>query len=420
MSNPESSTTRVPLPARWRTNPARSYTTMLRKEEVRLARTVPGLIALSDIEFVVVFNPQTPDRTAAIEGRGPSPLPWLSESAQLLQQMGASHLAYPCNTAHYFLHRASAGELPLAVPLVDMIAETARAVAQVGCRRVGLLATTGTIRTALYQDALSVIGLEVLLPERHAPAVSSGDIDENGRVRSEAYARLGVRPDGALDARRLQALVAHLTAHLGEQDGLVMETIAGAFGVKAGYTTGVAPQLAAEAARRLVERGAEAIVLGCTELPLVLTGRDVRSAGRAAPLIDPTRVVADRLRGMNGRHGIAGGLGPEATIDILEKMDAPADFIALQRDILRATIGQLGARRDQDHLKMLAIAGPDPVDAARRLTAAGAGFLVLAESAAPVAAAVGAATGLPVLATRPGRRLGSDIVRLAASPPART
>lgn len=393
---------------------------MFPKEVVLLTRSVPGLIAQSDVEFIVVFNPQTPDRTAAIEGRGPSPLPWLSESARLLQQMGASHLAYPCNTAHYFLHRATADELPLAVPLVDMIAETVRAAVDVGCRRVGLLATTGTIRTGLYQDALTARGLDVVLPARRAPEVSSTGIETNDRVSPEIYSRFDVRPGEPVAALQFGSLVHYLTAVLGEQDGLVMEAIVGARGVKAGYTQGVPRQLAEEAARRLVERGAEAIVLGCTELPLVLAGREIRFAGRRAVFIDPTRVVAERLRGIEGSHGIAGGLGPEATIDMLEKMDAPADFTVLQRDILRATVEQLGARRDQDHLKMLAIAGRDPVDAAKRTITAGAGFLALTESAASAASAVSAATGLPVLVAQAGRRLGPDVVRRAVSVAART
>lgn len=330
--------------------------------------------------------------------------------------MGAAQLVYPCNTAHYFLHRAGPDKLPLRLPLVDMIEETVRAAADTGGRRVGLLATTGTIRTALYQDALEARGLEVLLPSTARQQPADAYVDADGRVRPEVYARLGVRASDALPPSALSALAAELVGALGEQEGLVMETIAGALGVKAGFTTGVAPQLAEEAARRLAERGAEALVLGCTELPLVLRGREIHLAGRPLALIDPTRVVADRLRARGGCHGIAGGLGPEATVDLLEKADAPADFTDLQRDILRATVDLLGARRDQDHLRMLAIASADPVDAARRLAAAGAEFLVLTPSAGSDASAIERATGLPVLTARSGHRIGPDVVRRAGPP----
>jgi aspartate/glutamate racemase len=386
-----------------------------RQEAGLPTRSIPGLIATSDVEFVVVFNPETPDRTAAIEGRGPSPLPALRESADLVQRMGAAHLLYPCNTAHYFIHRATPTDLPLRVPLVDLIGVTVEAVAAAAVRRVGLLATTGTILTGLYQDGLRAQGLEVLVPSTHARPAAEREVGPDGRMLAATYARHGARAGARLEPRAFAALAAEFVDRLGEQQGLVMETIVGVLGVKAGHTTGLAAQLIEEAARRLADRGAEAFVLGCTELPLVLTGDAIELAGRVVPLIDPTRVAAARLRALPGSHGIAGGLGPEATIDLLEKLSAPPDFTALQRDILRATVEQLGARRDQDHLKMFAVATRDPIDAARRLAQAGAEFLVLAESAAGAGAAVEAATRLPVVVARRGTRIGAEVVRRAAS-----
>ncbi len=380
-------------------------------------RRVPGLVGLASAELLVVFNPETPDRTAAIEGRGPSPLPWLRESAVLLERLGATHVAYPCNTAHYFLKRATREELPLGVPLVDMIDETVRAAVEAGYREVGLLATTGTVKTRLYQDAFEARGVRVRLPQGPAPGAPPGGDDWVGpdrRVRLDVYERFGARGDVRLDAPTFDALAAGLVDVLGEQEGLVMEAIVGVLGVKAGYTRGVAAQLAEEAARRLLARGAEALVLGCTELPLVLTGRSLDRAEGSAALIDPTAVVAARLRALGGRPGIAGGLGPEATIDLLEKLGAPDDFTRLQRDVFRATIEVLGARRDQDHLKLFAIAGPDPLEAARRLAAIGAGLLVFAERAAPWAARAAAATGLPVVVERAGTRVGPEVVQWAA------
>lgn len=377
-------------------------------------RRIPGLIGADEAELVVVFNPGTPDRTAAIEGRGPSPLPWLVDSARLLQDMGATHVAYPCNTAHFFLRRATRQELSLRVPLIDMITETAVAAAATGRRRAGLLATSGTIRTDLYQGALAAQGLDVIVPTTTTTEPANQRVDSFGRVRPDTYRQFGTRPGVTLPDGAFAGLASSLIAFLGEQEGLVMEAIVGGLGIKAGHTSGLASQLAGEAARRLVRRGAELLVLGCTELPLVLTGAHLDVEGRTVPLVDSTRVIADGLRARSGRHGIAGGLGPEATVDLLEKMGAPADFTGIQREILRATIDMLGARRDQDHLKMLAITAPDPVEAAGRLRQAGADFLVLASSAAAARPAVEMATGLPVLVARPGHRIGPEVVRHAA------
>jgi len=382
------------------------------------ARLVPGLVGRADVELVVVSNPETPDRTLAIKGLGSSPLPWLVESARLLERMGATDLAYPCNTAHYFLHRATSEDLTLRAPLVDMIHETVAAVAAAGLSRIGLLATTGTISTGLYQDAFEARGVSVVVPEQVPGRPEGPDLDGEGRVAPDAYARHGASPGRALDRPGLGALVSFLVDLLGEQEGLVMETVRGALGVKAGYTAGVPVQLAAEAGRRLVARGAQALVLGCTELPLVFTGRSATLEGRDVPLVDPTAVVAERLRARPGPHGIAGGLGPEATIDLLVKMGAPREFTDLLYDILRATVAELGARRDQDHLKLFAIAGPDIVGAARRLAGAGAGFLVLTRDAAGDERAVEAATGLPVVVDRADRQAGVEVVRRAVAVPA--
>jgi len=383
---------------------------------MRTQSSLPGLVGRSDVELLVVSNPETPDRTLAIKGLGPSPLPWLVESARLLERMGAADLAYPCNTAHYFLHRAPA-EMAPRVPLVDMIHETVAAVAEAGLTRVGLLATTGTISTRLYQEAFDARRIAVVVPEPSDRAPTGPDLEGEGRLTREAYVRHGVQPESVIDEAGLGALVGLLVARLGEQEGLVMEAIRGAFGVKAGFTSGVAAQLVTEAGRRLVARGAEALVLGCTEVPLLLTGRTAEIDGRPVPLVDPTTVVAERLAARPGPHGIAGGLGPEATIDLLVKMGAPRDFTDLQYAILRATVAELDARRDQDHLKLLAIAGPDPVDAARRLAAAGASFLALSRAAADAEAEVAAATGLVVVGDRPDRPAAPAIVRAAVAAP---
>jgi aspartate racemase len=332
---------------------------------------LPGLVAYSPVEIVVVFNPATPDRTAAITSGAASPVPHLRDSALLLQRMGASHIVYACNTAHYFIPsvlRSAAEYPPLRVPIVDMIDATVEVAATARITRVGLLATTGTLEAGLYQEALRKKGIELLLPSS------------------------------------------------AEQEGLVMEAVYGAHGVKAGLTTGIARQLAEQAAERLVDRGAEGIILGCTELPLIITRVRQPPDGRPIVLINSAKAVAERLRAMGGNHGIAGGLGPDATVAFLETMGAPADLVELQRDILRATRDELGATRDQDHLKMLCIVSRDPVDAARRLARAGAGFLVMAGSAAGATREAAAAARVPALAARRGQRLGTDVVLRAARP----
>ena len=66
-----------------------------------------------------------------------------------------------------------------------------------------------------------------------------------------------------------------------------MEAVFGKGGVKAGFTKGRPKKLVLDAARLLIKRGAEAIIAGCTEIPLVLKDEDI-----PVPLIEPMRIAA--------------------------------------------------------------------------------------------------------------------------------
>ena len=183
---------------------------------------------------VIWSDPTVPDRTLALLGEGPDPTDWLTRGARTLAEAGATVLAVPCNTAHAFLP-GIADEVGL--PLIHMIDEVARhleGVPQV--RRVGLLATTGTVRAGLYQDWLGRAGVDVLVPDAEL------------------------------------------------QDRAVMAAIRA---VKAGQVGPATTDLLAATAHALVDEGAEALVAGCTEVPLGLAAH--RSP---APLIDPGVVLA--------------------------------------------------------------------------------------------------------------------------------
>lgn len=72
---------------------------------------------------------------------------------------------------------------------------------------------------------------------------------------------------------------------------LVMEAIYGPHGIKAGNLGEEPHRLLLEAARRLIEGGAEAIVAGCTEVPLVLSQKDFDDV----LFVDPMYFLADAL-----------------------------------------------------------------------------------------------------------------------------
>lgn len=193
-----------------------------------------------------------PDRsTFLFDPARPSPVPALAEVARRLHRAGATVLGMPCNTAHApaILEAVEAELAATGTPVrfVHMIRETARTVRRLGVEaRVGVLSSTAVYELGLYKDALNAAGLEAVRPT----------------------------PD--------------------EQQTLVNPVIFDpSFGVKAQSepVTAQARKLLTKACERLQARGAEMIVLGCTEFPLVLPQATINST----LLVDPTTVLARRL-----------------------------------------------------------------------------------------------------------------------------
>lgn len=114
------------------------------------------------LNIMVFNNPQVPDRTAYILDRTkPSPLPVLEGMARSLETMGAQVLCAPCVTSHYFYRELSGS---VSVPFLHMVEETAQELAAGGKKKAGILATTGTAKTGLFQKALEKTGLDWALP----------------------------------------------------------------------------------------------------------------------------------------------------------------------------------------------------------------------------------------------------------------
>ncbi len=169
------------------------------------------------IHIIIDSYPQIEDRTAHIVNGEKSPLPRLLESARRLEAAGAEALLMPCNTAHYF---APDIEREVKTPLIHIVRCTAEAIKNdyPNAKKIGLFATTGTKKAGVYDKILAEYGFETM--------------------------------------RFPQAL---------END--VMACIYD--GVKAGKTEEYAPlfQKCADEASSL---GADVMIAGCTEIPLLL------------------------------------------------------------------------------------------------------------------------------------------------------
>jgi aspartate racemase len=199
---------------------------------LRLTLLTPAEHDQDHVPAVLWSDPRIPGRVAARLGTGPDPLPWLLHAIDGLKQAGCGAIAIPCNTVHGWFDRMaeSAG-----VPVLHIVDAAAADLKRAGIRggRIGLMATQTTLDMQLYQDRLG--GWDIISPEaaemEHLvePAIAAIKANRVG----EAYAPL------------------------------------------------------AEVANRLAARGAAAVVLGCTEIPLGLQAEAVR-----VPVIDTIDALA--------------------------------------------------------------------------------------------------------------------------------
>ena len=115
------------------------------------------------LQSIVMNFPTVPDRTAYILGRSKeSPLEPMIALGQQLKAMGAGVIATPCITAHYFHQSLQEG---IGLPMIHGIECIARQLAQGGISRVGLMATDGTVQSGIFQRQVEEQGMELILPD---------------------------------------------------------------------------------------------------------------------------------------------------------------------------------------------------------------------------------------------------------------
>jgi len=115
------------------------------------------------LHTIIDNDTNIPDRTAFIlDNTKENPVPVIVADAKKLASVGADMIAIPCNTAHTFYDDIVEGS---PVPVLHMIRETAKRAYDLGAERVGILATTGTLTSRMYQDALEEFGITPVVPE---------------------------------------------------------------------------------------------------------------------------------------------------------------------------------------------------------------------------------------------------------------
>jgi len=192
----------------------------------------PGADDQDHVRLLVDQNPHVPNRQEALLRGGESPGPVLADMAFRLETGGCDFLVMPCNTAHAFQEDIrSAVNIPF-VSIVDATLDAA-----LGATCVGIMATTACVQANVYQPALESRGMRYLLPD-------DDEIDELTRL---------------------------------------------SFEIKSGNKTDEIKAAVRGFAEALIDQGADAIISGCTEYPLVLGACDL-----AVPLLSSTDELAKR------------------------------------------------------------------------------------------------------------------------------
>jgi len=121
---------------------------------LKIIRATPAKRDQDHFRIIIDNNPKIPERTSAILGKGKSPLKQLQETLHNLEKAGAEIIAMPCNTAHYYYNELQASAN---VPIINIVSETAVYIAQnfPNIKKIGLLATTGTIKSRIYHQAIT-------------------------------------------------------------------------------------------------------------------------------------------------------------------------------------------------------------------------------------------------------------------------
>ena len=206
---------------------------------LRLTLLTPAAKDQEHIPAVLWSDPRVPDRGLHEQGGasgGADPLPWLLRGIEGLKRAGCGAIVVPCNTAHAWYEQMvrAAG-----MPMPHIVDAAAADLARIGIRpgRIGLMGTATTLRMKLYQQRLSRLGWECIQPTD----------EQMTKLVSPAIAR-----------------------------------------VKANQVADAYEPLA-EVVNDLATRGAAAVVLGCTEIPLGI------QAGPSARLTVPVGDTIDAL-----------------------------------------------------------------------------------------------------------------------------
>ena len=187
----------------------------------KIIKNTPAQTDQEHLRVVIDSNPKVPDRTAAITGKGKSPVPLLVAGCLSLQRAGADFIIIPCVSAHFFLEEV---QEQVNIPILSIYDTVSDIIAKnhPQIKTVGLMGTTGTISGGLFQKRLADDGIKTIVP----------DENQQSKVMAAIY-----------DIKNSQAPRS--------KEEITSDLVA--------------------VAESLISKGALGIVAGCTEIPLALS-----------------------------------------------------------------------------------------------------------------------------------------------------
>ena len=182
------------------------------------------------LDVLIYSKPSVPDRTAYIIGESDAdPFESLLDAGKVLEQAKVQAIAMPCVTAHFFYEKLAR---QINAPFIHIVEETAKDIQARGIKKAGLLATDGTLQAGLFDGTMKKCGIEI---------IKTTD-DEQKTLMEIIY----------LSLKRGENLHKNILGRI---------------------------------ANNLTIRGAETVILGCTELSLAAEGLNMA-------LTDPLAVLA--------------------------------------------------------------------------------------------------------------------------------
>lgn len=202
-----------------------------------IVKLTPASKDQDHFQIIIINNPQIPDRTASVMNNEESPVPSVKECIITLENIGVDIIAIPCVSIHYYYDEFKVISKKKILNIIEAtINKTLNAVLEI--KKIGIMGTDLTVYTKIFEHCINDNNVNFIYP------------------------------------------------NMNDQKFLVMKSI---YEIKRGDYDSAKKNLI-KAANLLKHQGAEAIILGCTEIPLVLDKSDID-----VPLIDTIECLAEAV-----------------------------------------------------------------------------------------------------------------------------